>query len=102
MTEAELMNAIIEAARLLSWKCAHFRAARTAGGWRTPLQADAKGWPDLVMVRDRVVFAEVKVGRGRLSAEQEAWFGWLEAAGCELYLWREHDWLEGRIDQVLR
>src|SRR5215217_4018452 len=47
-TEAECQATIIEAARVLGYRVAHFRAARTMHGWRTPLQGDA-GWPDLVI-----------------------------------------------------
>jgi hypothetical protein len=102
VTEAELLNAIIEAARILGWKIAHFRPARTKYGWATAVQADGAGFPDLVLVRDRIVYAELKADRGRLSEIQKAWIGWLEVAGAEIYLWKPDDWMSGRIDGVLR
>jgi hypothetical protein len=46
------------------WRAAHFRPARTAKGWRTPVAADGAGFPDLVLVRrTRIVAAELKSGR---------------------------------------
>src|SRR5262245_43481649 len=102
MTEAELMNAIAEAARVLGWRVAHFRPGRTAHGWRTAVAFDGKGWPDLAMVRERLLLVEVKTGRGKLSPEQEMWVGRLRLAGCEVYTWREADWTSGAVDEVLK
>lgn len=48
ISEAELQSAVIELARTLGYRVAHFRAARTAQGWRTPVEADGAGFPDLV------------------------------------------------------
>lgn len=59
------------------------------------------GFPDLVAVRgDRLLFAELKVARGKVSADQEAWLTALRASGrCEVYLWYPRDLDE--IAQVL-
>jgi hypothetical protein len=46
--EQSFQSVVIEVARLTGWRVAHFRAARTAHGWRTPVTADGAGWPDLV------------------------------------------------------
>jgi len=100
--ESDLHRGVIEAAQLLGWKAAHFRPARTAHGWRTPVEADGKGFPDLVLVRDRVVFAELKCGRNKLSPEQEAWLEALRQAGVEAYLWTDEMWGKGEIEAVLR
>jgi hypothetical protein len=100
--ERDWQRTLIEAAQALGWRVAHFRAARTANGWRTPVAADGAGFPDLVLVRSpRVVFAELKAKRGKLRPEQE---GWLDAlAGCEgveAFVWRPDDW--DAAVQVLR
>lgn len=94
MTEAELQAAILEVARLWGWRVAHFRPALTKHGWRTPVSADGKGFPDLVLVHERlgVVFAEVKSDRGRLSPEQVEWGSVLALAGARMHLWRPSDW----------
>ena len=62
MTEADLQQAVIECARTLGWMVAHFRPAlRQSGRWSTPVQADGKGFPDLVLARaGRVIFAEAQ------------------------------------------
>lgn len=101
MTEAQLQAAVIDVARFLGWRVAHFRPARTASGWRTPVGADGAGFPDLVLVRDRVVYAELKAERGRLGPAQRVWLDILEAAGAEVYLWGPVDWHSGAIDAVL-
>ena len=102
MTERDLQDWIVAAARLLGWRVAHFRPAWTEKGRRTAGAYDAQGWPDLVLVRDRVVFAEVKVQRGRLQPDQAHWLDALREAGQEVYVWRTDDWLSGDIEAVLK
>jgi hypothetical protein len=100
-SEAGFQAALIRFARLLGWRVAHFRKARVGGRWMTPVAADGAGWPDLVLCRRGVLlFAELKHGRGRTTAEQDEWIGQLRAAGQTVYVWRETDW--GEIERVLR
>lgn len=92
-TEAGFQRAVIELARLYGWRVAHFRPAQTGKGWRTPVQADGAGFPDLLMCRGgRIIAAELKAERGRVSAEQIDWLAALEAAGCETFVFRPRDW----------
>lgn len=103
MSEAELQAATIELAHLLRWRVAHFRPARTAhGGWRTAVAGDGAGFCDLVLVRDWVIFVELKSAKGHLTPEQVSWRDVLVAAGCEWHLWRPADWTSGEIERVLR
>lgn len=106
MTEKELLTNAIETAHVYGWKVAHFRSVPVKRGsrilWETPVQADGKGFPDLCMVRERVLFAELKVGRNKPSSAQEDWLSLLRLAGVEAYLWREADWLDGTIPEVLK
>ena len=90
MTEAQLQRAVVELARLLGWRVAHFRVAQTSKGWRTPVAADGAGWPDLFLVRDRPVAVELKTERGKLRPDQAAWLRALLEAGVETYLVRPH------------
>lgn len=101
MTEAELQAAVVQMARTFGWRVAHFRPARTAKGWRTAVGYDGAGFPDLVLARDRVVFAELKGDGGRLRPEQNEWGAVLERAGAEWYVWTPADWMAGDVDRVL-
>lgn len=111
MNERELQKGVIDCARLFGWRVAHFRPAQTARGWRTPVEADGAGFPDLVLVRDgRLIFAELKGDSGRLSEAQTAWLVALEVVNVahvcgpciEVYRWKPADWTSGRIEQLLR
>ena len=89
MTEAEFQKQVIDAAHLFGWRVAHFRPARTAHGWRTPVAADGAGFPDLVLVRNhQLIFAELKTDTGKLSDAQR---GWLEALPRSV-VWRPRYW----------
>jgi hypothetical protein len=102
VTEAALQDWIVGTARLLGWRIFHARVARTAHGWRTAVSYDGAGFPDLVLARDRVLFAEIKLERGRLGPEQVTWLEVLREAGQEVYVWRPSDWTSGGIEAVLR
>lgn len=98
--EAEFTRQVIQYARLHGWRCAHFRPGRTKDGWRTPVQGDGKGFPDLFLVRNgRAVAAELKAGRGKLTVEQTQWLAALEASPVETFVWRPEVWAE--IERVL-
>jgi hypothetical protein len=100
LRESDWQQTVIEAAHFLGWSSGDFRKARTNTGGRTPVQADGKGFPALVLVRDRIVYAELKGEKGRLIADQEAWRDAILAAGGEWYCWRPGDWEE--VQRVLR
>lgn len=87
-SEADFTTWVVQAAKLHGWMCTHFRPARTAQGYRTPVQGD-KGFVDIVLARAGVViFAELKAARGRLAPEQRAW---LAALGDRAVVWRPGD-----------
>jgi hypothetical protein len=103
-SEDEFQQAVIELAHAHGWFCAHFRKVRVQRRngsiyYATPAAADGVGWVDLVLVRDRIVYAELKSERGRLASEQVDWQARLRAAGAEWYCWRPRDW--GAIVEVL-
>lgn len=102
MKESDLQTGVIDLAHALGWRVAHFRPARTAHGWRTPVAADGAGFPDLVLVRrTRIVAAELKSDRGRLSDVQRDWLEALYAAGVETHVWTPAEYPD-RIAEVLR
>lgn len=102
-TEEQFQDAVLDLAQRAGWLVAHFRSVKvdTVHGPRymTPVAADGKGFPDLVLVRDHVVYAELKDRRGQLSHEQRVWVDRLRRAGAAVYVWRPSDWDE--IEQVL-
>ena len=98
--EQAFLTQVINYARMLGWLTAHFRPARTDRGWRTPVQGDGTGFPDLVLVRDRVIFVETKSARGRISNSQRIWQNALINAGAEYYVWTPREW--ETIEAVLK
>lgn len=84
MSEAQWQATVLDLAHTLSWLTYHTHDSR-----RSPF-----GFPDLVMVRDRVIFAELKAQRGTLTDDQWSWLATLRSAGAEMYVWRPRDWDE--------
>ncbi len=99
MTEAQFILEVICLAKLHGWKVAHFRPAKTSKGWRTAVQGDGKGFPDLILVRERVIVMELKVGNNRLSPEQKAWLTKFTEAGIKAYCFWPRDFPE--IERIL-
>lgn len=90
--ESSLQDVVIAAARRRGWLCVHHRPARTEKGWRTAVQGDGKGFPDLVLVRhERIIFAELKSQRGAVSKDQRRWLDTLADTCVEVYVWRPKD-----------
>lgn len=102
MRGRELQRGIIDMARRLGWRVAHTPPVQTERGWRTPVAADGKGFPDLLFLRERIVVAEVKGDGDRLTDEQRAWLNSFVLAGAEAHVWRTKDWENGTIESVLR
>jgi len=106
MSEAELQDNVIKTARAFKWRVAHFRSVPVKHGdrvvYETPVQADGAGFPDLLLVRERVVFAELKSETGRMSMAQQDWMFALREADAERYIWFPKDWISGEIEEVLR
>ena len=94
ITEAEFQKQVFDLAHVLGWKVAHFRPARTQYGWRTPVSADGKGFPDSVLVKEGcpVIFAELKRKGNKLSPEQTDWINLLkQSKGVLAYVWYPED-----------
>lgn len=102
-TESDFLRTFLQTARHLGWVAAHFGPAQVQGRWVTPVQGEAKGWPDVTLVRNgRLVFAELKrPGVRKVSPEQARWLDLLRAVPCaEVYVWNPADWDE--IETVLK
>lgn len=90
-SEKQFMAAVVDLARVLGWSCFHtYLSIRSESGF-----------PDLLLVRPpRLIFAELKSSRGRLSPAQTAWLALLKAVPCaEVHVWRPED--KQRIADVL-
>lgn len=95
MREHEWSDRVVDTAHTFGWTVAHFGAARTQRGWRTPVRYDGAGFPDLVLVhpeRHHVLFRELKVGRGKPSEHQSVWLVRLQHAGADVDVWHPDDW----------
>lgn len=115
MSEDDLLDAVITLARMNGWLVDHPRPARTANGWRTALRGHA-GRPDLFLVHPsgRVITAELKSEKGKLSRYQKPWDEALRVAAQRAgigsrgdrpvfshYVWRPTDWVQGSIREAL-
>ena|SRR3990167_674060 len=89
-SESDFRRQVLALAQLCGWKC-YFT-------W-TSIRSPA-GFPDFCLVRDRVLFAELKTAKGKVTPAQQEWLDALRAAGQEVYVWRPEDLLE--IAEVLR
>ena len=93
MSERDLQRAVMDLAALKGWKPYSIPDSR---------RATSAGYPDLTLARPgRLVFAELKAHRGRLSPAQYDWLGTLKSAGAEVYVWKPEQWLDGTIERTL-
>lgn len=96
--ESEFQKAVLDLARIRGWMVAHFgmlKVDRRAGPrYLTPVKADGKGFPDLVLVKPGVgcLFRELKTTSGALSENQKAWLHALNASGMDAGVWTPKDW----------
>lgn len=103
-TEAEFSKHVIKLAHEYGWTVARFhrlpvpRDGKTQ--WRTPVGADGKGFPDLTLVRERLLYAELKIAPNKPDVNQQGWLDRLASAGCEVYCWTDRDL--DRITATLR
>ena len=74
MSEADLMKAIIDTARIHGWRVHHDRPVTDRRGrTRTAVSGDT-GFPDLVLARDgEVIIVECKAAHGRFEPGQREW-----------------------------
>lgn len=92
MPERELQEFVRVAAKQFGWLYFHVHDSRHS----------PSGFPDCVMVRGiRLIFAELKREKGRLSTGQQTWAtALLFGSNAEYYIWRPSD--RDDILEVLR
>jgi hypothetical protein len=84
LTEKQWLTQVVELARLLGWATYH--------PWLSI--HSASGWPDLALVRERLILAELKAEKGKVSIEQRLWLDRLTVAGVENYIWKPSNFEE--------
>ena len=92
--EKDFQNTVIELAELHGWIVYHVANVKHHLRARSSV-----GFPDLVAVRPpRVIFAELKTEKGKVTPDQRIWFrALLDSGKVEVYLWRPSMW-----DQIVR
>ena len=92
MTEKQLQDHILALAKSLGWLVYHTHDSRRS----------EPGFPDLVLVRGRTMFRELKTMSGLLSRPQQVWVDRLASSGVDAGVWRPIDLLRGDIERELR
>lgn len=82
LTEAQWQARVERAAEDLGWFVWHDQDSRR----------NRAGLPDLLLIRERLVWAELKTATGRLRPAQVEMIARLERAGAEVHMWRPDDW----------
>jgi hypothetical protein len=91
VSEADFEALVRRYAALRGWRLMHIYDARRS----------AEGWPDLSLVRgERLIFAELKTARGKVTPAQQEWLGALAGVpGVLAEVWRPDSW--PHIEEVL-
>lgn len=81
MLEKDFQAQVVDLARRLGWVTYHTYNSRRS----------THGFPDLVLVRERILYLELKREKGSLTEEQKHWLRLLTAAGGQAYVARPRD-----------
>jgi hypothetical protein len=86
MTEKEFNRNVCQFAKLKGYEVYH-----TFNSFHSD-----PGFPDLTMAKeDRLIFAELKTERGKISKSQTKWLNVLSSTGkCEVFTWKPSEWIE--------
>lgn len=76
--EKEWQQQVVALLHVLGYRCYHTHDSRRS----------QPGFPDIVAVRDRVVYLELKREKGVVADKQRDWLGALHRAGAEVYVAR--------------
>ena len=84
MTEKAFQAEVVDIAKRLGWRVYHTYNSRRC----------EPGFPDLVLVRDRVLFRELKTEKGKMRSAQEEWGQSFKTAEADWKVWRPSDMRE--------
>lgn len=79
MTEKDFQAQVVQIAKLNKWLVYHTYDSRKC----------EPGFPDLVLVRENVLFAELKVGNNKPTPAQRHWLSKLAEAGAWVQIWTD-------------
>jgi hypothetical protein len=102
--EKDFQDTVLQWARMLNWKCFYLpdwmyriamasmkRARRGDRDWPDP------GFPDLILLKPgRLIVAELKSPKGRVSPDQKEWHTLLASVGITVHVWKPDD-----IDEII-
>lgn len=95
ISEGQLERWVTGQARKAGWLCHHER--------RSTYSTGDQGFPDWTFARvGRTLFVELKRETEDPWEAQNRWLGVLSTGPCEVYVWRPSDWVNGRIQEVLK
>ena len=84
LTEAQFQTQVVQLARLHGWWTWHDLDSRR----------NQAGLPDLLLVREVVIWVELKTDTGRVRPAQQECMDRLRKAGADVRLWRPKNWPE--------
>ena len=91
MSEKQFQEHVIALAHRLGWLVYHpFDSRRSVAGF-----------PDLVLVRERTLFRELKSATGVVSPDQKVWLQALRSGGSDAAVWKPADLMSGVIEREL-
>ena len=82
MSEKQFQAAVLDLAKRHGWLCFHAFDSRRS-------QA---GFPDLLLLKRRLIVVELKAETGRITRSQEEWLEAFRMCGIEAMIWRPADW----------
>jgi hypothetical protein len=88
ISEKKFLQQVIELAKIYHWEYYHTFDSRHS----------AAGFPDLILIRvedkGRIVVAECKSEKGKVTVFQDKWIKMFRDCGVEAYIWRPSQWDE--------
>jgi hypothetical protein len=96
VTETELQTEVIKIAKRFSWIWYHVPGAHS--------RRTKPGFPDLVLLHPatgRLLFAELKADKGKVSDTQQRWIDALTDGGHDVVVWRPEHLDSGAIARRL-
>lgn len=80
VSEKQFQTHLIRYAKSRGWRVYHTFCSKRS----------EPGFPDLVLVREKVLFRELKSEKGRVTQHQRKWGDALLCAGADFKVWRPH------------